>query len=89
MLILNYLKTLGGFSMAKKGQKYKKYEKELKLQVVIERINGESLSSLKEKYEITSDTRIVRWVKEYKELQWRTYSNKVKNEPVQYRTHNN
>ncbi len=32
--------------MAKKGQRFKKYEKELKLQVVNERINGESLSSL-------------------------------------------
>ncbi len=41
--------------MAKKGQKFKKYSDELKLQVVLKRINGESLSKLKEKYEITSD----------------------------------
>ncbi len=54
--------------MAKKGQKFKKYADELKRQVVIERINGETLSKLRVKYEITSDAMIVRWVKEYKEM---------------------
>ncbi len=64
--------------MAKKGQKFKKYEKELKLQVVIERINGESLGRLKEKYEIPSDAMIVRWVKEYKEIGMKAFEDKRK-----------
>ncbi len=53
--------------MVKKGRKFKIYDKYLKLQVVIERANGESLRNLREKYEIPSDAMIIRWSKEYKE----------------------
>lgn len=64
--------------MAKKGQQFKKYTKELKLQVVIERINGESLSSLRKKYEIPSDAMIVRWVREYNEMGMLAFEDKRK-----------
>ncbi len=36
--------------MPKNGQKFKRYDKNLKLQVEIERENGESLRNLRETY---------------------------------------
>jgi transposase-like protein len=49
--------------MAKKGQKFEKYSKELRLQIVHEKINeGKSYSSLADKYGMSSKT-IETWVR--------------------------
>lgn len=53
--------------MAKKGQKFNKYTKEFKLQVVQDRLKGQSLSFIMNKYNIPNNSMIVRWTKEYKE----------------------
>ncbi len=54
--------------MAKKGQKFKTYSPELKRTVVMERLKGVSLSILCNKFNISSDGMIVRWVNDYKML---------------------
>jgi len=52
--------------MASKGQTFKNYSKDLKLEVVRQRLNGVSLPKLSKHYQIT-DSMIINWVKKYQE----------------------
>lgn len=53
--------------MASKGQKFKSYTKEFKLEVVMQRLAGVSLPKLSQQYQVT-DSMIIQWVKNYQEL---------------------
>lgn len=52
--------------MASKGQKFKSYTKEFKLEVVMQRLAGVSLPKLSQQYQVT-DSMIIQWVKNYQE----------------------
>lgn len=53
--------------MASRGQKFKSYTKEFKLEVVIQRLAGVSLPKLSQQYQVT-DSMIIQGLKKYQEL---------------------